>query len=283
MLIFNYNQIDVLNFSLVIVLFINCVFLIYYMLNGIVNEKEYDLYIGYVLTFFLIIATCTYEFAFHYYAEDISFTKLIRLVICFTACPISIYLIIKIADEISWTEFKIVGASEFFQYIYRQAGFYITLLKVDYQLSMFALVLEFRQGPFHINSYSAILISIGIPLLFAFSIIGYKALRLESCKLIIIFLASQIIMPLFIAYQVYQIYISAYEKKSNDYIIIYASMFIDAMCLITKGILIFETNFVRRNFNQGLKERAFALECDQEMQPLLYKVRRRKLKISNCC
>ena len=39
----------------------------------------------------------------------------IRLFICSAALPISIYLMLKIADEISWTEFKIVGASEEFQ------------------------------------------------------------------------------------------------------------------------------------------------------------------------
>jgi len=93
------------------------VFLIYYVLNGLINEKEYDLYIGFTTTFLIIISLSTYEFGYHYANQNNNppLIQFFRLLICFSALPISIYLVVKIADEISWTEFKIVGASELFQ------------------------------------------------------------------------------------------------------------------------------------------------------------------------
>lgn len=282
-LIFNHTQFDLINFSLITILFINCAFLLYYMLNGIINEKEYDLYINYLITFILITTICTYEFTFHYLDQQMSYIKMIRLVICFAALPISVYLIVKMADEISWTEFKIVGASEDFQLIYRQAGYFISLLKLDCQLSICTVVLTFKQGPFYIESGQFILVSIAIPVCLAISIIGYKALRLESFRLTVIFVVAQFLTPIFICYQLYQIYDLPNVDKINDYVIIYASMVLDAMVIVAKGVLMFEMKMVLINFNKGLKERAFSLESDKEMQPLLYKVRRRKLKIINCC
>lgn len=286
-LIASQSHYDNLSFPLVLILVINCIFLVYYMLNGIINEKEYDLYIGYVTTFFIIIATCSFEFAIHFFYGQITAIKLARLMLCFTTFPISIYLICKIANEISWTEFKIVGASELFQDIYRQSGYFVSLLKVDFQLTVCALIMEFREGPLDIHSLniqSIVLISLGIPFCLLFAIIGYKALRMESCKLTIIFTICHILIPIFVVYQIYEIYLLPGEKKAKNYIIIYSSLVFDAICLLSKGVLVIETHYITRNYNQGLKERAFALESDSEMQPLLYKVRRRKLKInSNCC
>ena len=47
-------------------------------MNGILNDKEYDLFIGYVLTFSIVSAICIYEYSFHYYKQDEAFIKLLR-------------------------------------------------------------------------------------------------------------------------------------------------------------------------------------------------------------
>jgi len=139
--------------------------------------------------------------------------------------------------------------------IYRTAGYFVSLLKLDFQLSACALLLEFKQGPYYIETYSFILVLLGLPLSLAISLIGYRALRLESFKLASLFLACQLSMPLFVAYQFYQIYNFSHMAKINDYVIIYASMVLNAVVLSLKGILVYEAIVVIGNFDQGLKER----------------------------
>jgi len=117
------------------------------------------------------------------------------LLICFTFCPISIYVAIKIANQISWTEFKIVGASEAFQSkfksslfstlfaikkckfidIYRQSGFFTSLLKIDMSISLSTLLLELNKGPYVDTLYRKLVLIIGIPFCFLFFVLGYKA------------------------------------------------------------------------------------------------------------
>ena len=190
-------------------------FLIYYVLNGLINEKEYDLYIGFTTTFLIIISLSTYEFGYHYANQNNNppLIQFFRLLICFSALPISIYLVVKIADEISWTEFKIVGASELFQCknyhlfqyttrhtyrkkqfsfgkkdIYRQSGFFVSLLKVDFQLALCVLLLEFRQGPHYVSHLSTTLVLVLLPVTLIIAIVGYKAViftfsaKLFMCK-----------------------------------------------------------------------------------------------------
>lgn len=282
-LIFNYAQFDPINLSLIIILFFNCVMLFYYMINGILSEKEYDLYIGYIMTLLIITAMCTYEFIYHFNNHHSPIIKLVRLLICFASGPISFYVVLKIAEETSWTEFKIVGASDFFQDIYRQSGYFVSLLKVDCQLSICAMLLEFRMGPHLIESYSIILMAIGIPICLVVSKLGYRAMRTESVRLTFCFFFGQMFIPMVIVYQFYQIYIIFNTPILTDYLIVYASLLFGGSCFISKGVLLYEAKMIVNNFNQGLKERAFCFENDQEVQPLLFKVKRRKLKINNCC
>ena len=53
------------------------VFLVYCVVNGILYEKEYDLYIGSIITFSLITLLCVFEYAFHYNKEDEGLVKLV--------------------------------------------------------------------------------------------------------------------------------------------------------------------------------------------------------------
>jgi len=62
-------------------------------------------------------------------------------------------------------------------------------------------------------------------------------------------------MPVFICHQLYKIYNLPNVAKIDDYIVIYASMVVDAMVLVLKGVLVYETRVVAKNFDQGLKER----------------------------
>lgn len=89
------------------------------------------------------------------------------------------YVVLKIAEDTSWTEFKIVGASEFFQDIYRQSGYFVSLLKVDCQLSICVLLLEFREGLHSIASHSLVLIAVGIPICLIVSKLGYIAVMIS--------------------------------------------------------------------------------------------------------
>lgn len=199
------------------------------------------------------------------------FLHKIRLLVCYTTLPISVYLIIRLADEISWTEFKIIGASDQFQDIYRQSGYFVSLLKLDFQLSTCALILEFKQGPFYIEAYSFVLVLVGLPLCLVTSLIGYRSVRLESLRSARLFLACQICMPVFICHQLYQIYNLPNVAKIDDYIVIYASMFVDAMVLVLKGVLVYETRVVAKNFDQGLKERGkMHQDCTQVNQLIIF-------------
>ena len=101
---------------------------------------------------------------------------------------------------------------------------------MDFQLTVCALIMEFREGPLDIHSLniqSIVLISLGIPFCLLFAIIGYKAvkkgkffeylnlnflslyidfkLRMESCKLTIIFTICHILIPIFVVYQIYEV------------------------------------------------------------------------------
>ena len=64
------------------------VFLLYYVVNGLFNEKEYDLYIGYVLTFLILISINIYEYAFHYRNQEYNLVKLVSLFVIETVMMI---------------------------------------------------------------------------------------------------------------------------------------------------------------------------------------------------
>ena len=85
----------------------------------------------------------------------------------------------RLADTIS-SPVRLLKRFLHFLDIFRQAGFFMSLLKTDFQLSVCLLVLELNRGPYLDTIYSKAVLIIGAPICIAHLIIGYKAVITAS-------------------------------------------------------------------------------------------------------
>lgn len=129
-LIITRNDPNSFDFTYSLLLLISCLFCIFYVFNGVLRERQYEIY-AFTGAVLLVLAYCILEYAFYPGGRNV--IKLVRLIMGSVLVPINIVIAIMVAKRFGWLEFRIVGAAEALQHMYRQQCFYLSLQRFDVQ------------------------------------------------------------------------------------------------------------------------------------------------------
>ncbi|KAK2146884.1 hypothetical protein LSH36_580g00024 [Paralvinella palmiformis] len=201
LIVLNSVQIDSPDFTLTILIVINCLFCAFYVVHGILREKEFELYV-YIGAILFILTYCVLEYAINVFGHTP--IKLARLVIISVLAPFNIILAVLVAREFGWLEFKIVGASEVLQSMYRDASRYTSLLLFDLQVMITFVLLVLNNG-IQVTLAEIITVSVGIPLSVIWCILGWLSMRNELYWGMVMFFVTGLGSPAYVFYVIYKV------------------------------------------------------------------------------
>ncbi|XP_052821668.1 uncharacterized protein LOC106878077 isoform X3 [Octopus bimaculoides] len=199
-----------------ILILINAGFCVFYTIHGLLRERAYEL-LALVAAMIVIFIYCIVQASVN---KNLETVKLVRLIIASILVPLNIGLATLVVRRFGWLEFKIVGASEALQNMYKQATLFSTLLKFDLQVTM----------------------------------------KKESKIGVLVFILVGFLKPGYYLFKTITLYIhlSNLPSNSNDLtekFMIYCILTSVTIALFVWALLMIELFFVQRNFNKGLKER----------------------------
>ncbi|XP_022297745.2 uncharacterized protein LOC111107066 [Crassostrea virginica] len=242
------------DFTFALILIINGAFSIFYVFHGLLREKKYELYVL-ILAILVVMVYCIVEYIVN--VDGRSTLKLVRLILAVVLAPPNIVLAWSIARHFGYLTFRIVGASEYLQYLYKQASIFSSLLKFDVQVTVSFVILVLKDGT-TLDLFQQVALGVGLPYSVLWNIYGWFILRREWKKQVWVFVFFGLAKP---AYYIFQI-VKEYMRKSDTYtgsenFIVYSTLVAGALGLIIWVVIMIELKIVYKNFGQGLKERAF--------------------------
>ncbi|XP_067683331.1 uncharacterized protein [Haliotis asinina] len=243
------------DFTFTILLLINAGFSAFYVIHGVLRERVYELY-ALMLAILVVTMYCVLEYA-AFNVEGQTTVKLVRLILVCILAPPNILLAWAVAKDFGYLEFRIVGASEYLQHLYRQAAIFSCFLKLDLQASVSFVVLALKEGT-DITLLEQINLGVGIPYTLVWSILGWFVLRRELRVWAWVFAVAGVVKPGYYLYKVIKVYTElAEDPEAYSNTIVYSLLAAGAIALISWFILMAELIIVYRNFGKGLRERAF--------------------------
>lgn len=264
------------DFTFALLLFVNALFCIFYVYNGVLRELTFEI-IAFMASIAIVLGYCIVEYILNHNGRSVM--KLIRLIISCVLAPVNLYLAGKVATHFGWLEFRIAGASEILQHMYRLQKAFFSLQRFDFQAAVSFVILGLQQEQIFCNE-TFIMIA-GIVILVIWMVIGFIAVKKEINWLVYMFMLLSVLDPIYVIAKVTIIYIRkvSYQEDIKD-IIFYPFLTVGATTLLVRAILVAELAVVFRNFNKGLGDQAFQELVASETTALLSgRVRRQKL----CC
>ncbi|XP_013418695.1 uncharacterized protein LOC106179543 isoform X2 [Lingula anatina] len=244
---------NTVDFTFAVLLLINIVFCTFYVVHGLFREREFELY-AFIAATLVVVVYCITEYAVNV-AGHSNPIKLPRLIVsCALALP-NIVLAWMVARDFGFLAFRIVGASEALQLMYRQSAAFSTLLKFDFQVGVSFVVLVLEQGV-NLTTLEIVTLSVGLPFSFLWLILGWITMRKEIKPLMWIFIVLGLVGPAYVIYKIVMLFENLEEEQSEK-LLIYAVIVAGALELLVHVILLIQAVVVYRNFKKGLKERAF--------------------------
>lgn len=242
------------DFTFALILIINGAFSIFYVFHGLLREKKYELYVL-ILAILVVMVYCIVEYIVNVTGR--STLKLVRLILAAVLAPPNIVLAWSVARHFGYLTFRIVGASEYLQYLYKQASIFSSLLKFDVQVTASFVILVLRDGT-TVDTFQQVALSVGLPYSVLWNIYGWFILRREWKKQTWVFAFFGLAKP---SYYIFQI-IKEYSQLEDDAtggqkLIVYSTLVAGALGVLIWCVIMVELTIVYKNFGQGLKERAF--------------------------
>lgn len=265
------------DFTYSLLLLISALFCVFYVFNGVLRERQYEVY-AFVAAVLLVLVYCTFDYVWNIrFRNDI---KLIRLIIGGVLAPINIMLALIVARRFGWLEFRIVGAAEALQQMYRQLCFFFTLQRFDLQASASFLILIVKNGTF-MDFKEQLTLAIGIPLLIVTFVVGFLAVQKELRAWLALFVFLNVVVPAYVLFKLIELYggqaemTSCLQMVTVSCVHMYSVICVGFLVLLVRFVLLFELYAVYQNFGYGLTERAFTNLVDSEKRSLLGRQRRR--------
>ncbi|KAK7095245.1 uncharacterized protein [Littorina saxatilis] len=248
------------DFTFALVLLVSTLFAVYYTLHGVLQERATELLVLSIATFVVLIYLIV-----NYAAGRKDTVKLIRLIVAAVLCPflIGMGLYLGLGYYRSGNLiFRTVGANTHLQNICRLLFLFFDLLKFDMQLSI-SIVILILTSRLNVDTEDIVVLSVGGVVTIAWFILAYDCMRRENKVGAIIFF---IFSPAEVAYVIYKLY------QTADYIDKYrglagSTIACGIMALAVRAFIIIIAIFVVRNFNNGLKEKAFGVQGEQMQEP----------------
>ncbi|KAK6979294.1 hypothetical protein BgiMline_020265 [Biomphalaria glabrata] len=236
------------DFTFCLVLLWNAVFCVWFVLDGILRERPSEIFILSIAT---VIITC--YLIVNYIAGTQNEIKLSRMI---AACVLS-PLLVLFGLRIAWTYhvskrliFRVVGANEHLQTLYRNLLTFQDFLKFDLQLGgsmVLFIVLSFDK----LLVREIVILSVGGAVTIIWFILGYFAMPKENKILAVIFF---LFSPAEIAYICYKLYdVSCYINSLKG--LAGATIACGIIALVVRFLVIVGAILVVKEFKQGLKEK----------------------------
>ncbi|GAB1600778.1 uncharacterized protein LOC115210864 isoform X1 [Argonauta hians] len=254
-----HSYVDIIFTTLII---INAGFCVFYTIHGLLRERSYEL-LALVAAMVVILIYCIVQYSV---GKNRSKVKLARLIIASLLVPLNFCLATLVVLRFGWLEFKIVGASEALQAMYKQVTIFSTLLKFDLQATVSVVILSLslrfnRFDNLSLNTMEIVILSIGIPFSLAWDFLGYMLMKKESKIGSIVFIVIGLLKPgyyLFKTITLYQI-ITTKPATTEEKLMVYCILTSVAVALVVWAFLMVEIVYIIRNFNKGLKERVLGV------------------------
>ncbi|XP_031570536.1 uncharacterized protein LOC116304888 [Actinia tenebrosa] len=281
------------DFTFAIILLVNAAFCFFYAIHGVLREREFEIYA------YIAAATVVFTYIIINMAvkpNHITAIKWARFGTILVFAPFNIYYGIVVARGFGFLEFKTVGAVVALQKMYRKAGIFSCLLKFDFQLAISLAVLVIY-NPILLNLTNKVILGVGIPFQFIWSVLGWIMMRKELKYLVLVFIPASLVEPGYIIYRLDEdirnwesntngtskgnmTAISASSTTNNDKdTLIYCFIVVAAIALLVRVLVLIALKFVVDNFGKGLRESVYNLPVSDDQPPLLP----RKRDIAKCC
>ncbi|XP_062579074.1 uncharacterized protein LOC134240957 [Saccostrea cucullata] len=245
---------DSSDFTFALILIINGVFCIFYVFHGLLREKKYELYVL-ILAILVVLVYCVVEYIVN--VDGRSTLKLVRMILAIVLAPPNIVLAWSVARHFGYLTFRIVGASEYLQHLYKQASIFSSMLKFDIQVTASFVILVLKDGT-KLDVFQQVALSVGLPYSVLWNIFGWFTLRREWKAAAWVFAFLGLAKPTYYIYQIIQEYQRLDEKDTDKgEILVYSTLVAGTLGLLLWILIMIELKTVYTNFGKGLKERAF--------------------------
>lgn len=241
------------DFTFTLLLLVNAGFCLFYVFHGVLRERVYELY-AFMVAILVVVMYCVLEY-FVFNPDGQTVIKLARLIIAAVMAPPNIFLAFIVSQNFGYLEFRIVGASEFLQILYRQAAIFSCLLKFDLQAAISVVVLALREGT-SMSLTETVSLGVGIPFCLLWCLFGWVTLRREWRHGAWLFALLGLIKPAYYIYKVIEEYLKIDEEdKESEQTITNSLIAAAAIGILVWMVLMFELVYVYKNFGKGLRER----------------------------
>ncbi|RUS86224.1 hypothetical protein EGW08_006019 [Elysia chlorotica] len=210
----------------------------------------------------VVVMYCVLEY-FVFNPDGQTAIKLARMIAAVVMAPPNIFLAFIVSQNFGYLEFRIVGASEFLQMLYRQAALFSCLLKFDLQAAISVVLLALRDGT-SISTTETISLGVGIPFSVLWCLLGWVMLRREWRHGAWLFAVLGIVKPAYYVYKVVEEYLKLDKKDQEaEDTIVNSLIAAGAIGILVWLVLMFELIYVYRNFDKGLRERVALLATEK--------------------
>ncbi|BFZ08515.1 hypothetical protein BsWGS_11554 [Bradybaena similaris] len=240
------------DFAFTLLLLINAGFSLFYVFHGVLRERVYELY-ALMAAILVVIMYCILEY-WVFNPEGQSTVKLVRVIIACILAPPNIILAYVVSRNFGYLEFRIVGASQFLQRLYRQAAIFSCLLKFDLQASCSIVVLALKDGT-TISLVETVSLAVGLPFSLCWCLLGWVAQRNEQKSLAVVFAVLGLIKPSYYLYKIINEYVKLEDvTEPTQNTVVYSLFAAVAIGLLVWLMLMIELVFVYKDFGNGLRE-----------------------------
>lgn len=239
------------DFTFTILLLINAGFCMFYVLHGVLRERVFEIY-AFMAAILVVLMYCILEYAV-FNPSHRTTIKLVRLIVACIMAPPNLIIAWKVSGGFGYLEFRIVGASEFLQGLYRQAAIFSCLLKFDLQATSSLVVLVLKEGTF-VSTLETVSLAVGLPFSLFWCLLGWIMLRKELKICAYIFAFVGLIKPVYYLYKVITVYIEINKNLEPSTTVTYSLLAATALGLIVWLMLMVELVIVYNNFGKGLQE-----------------------------
>ncbi|XP_046360895.2 uncharacterized protein LOC124138347 [Haliotis rufescens] len=242
------------DFVFALVIIVNACFCAFYLVHGVLKERPYEIFILVITTVIMLIYLIV-----NYSVGAEGTIKLVRLIIACCLAPFVALMGGWLGREYMLSGnliFRTVGASSTLQSMCKNLFLFLDLLKLDLQLGITMVILILVNG-INVNTLDIVVLCVGIVVTIGWFVLGHACVRFEHKIMTYVFWG---LSPLELGYIIYKI-VKASQRLSLAPVVAPAL----AACSVTAGILaaltrvgvIILTYFVYRNYDNGLKEKAF--------------------------
>ncbi|KAK7102031.1 uncharacterized protein [Littorina saxatilis] len=239
------------DFTFGILLLINAGFCLFYVLHGVLRERVYEIY-AFMAAILVVLFYCILEYAVFNPSRRTDI-KLGRLIVACVMAPPNIIIAWFVSRDFGYLEFRIVGASQFLQYLYRQAALFSCLLKFDLQATSSLVVLALKDGT-SMSVLETVSLAVGLPFSVLWCLLGWVVLRRELKGGAIAFAVIGLVKPGYYLYKVITTYIDIRDGIEPSQTITYSLLAATALGLLVWLMLMWELTVVYKSFGKGLKE-----------------------------